>query len=102
MIVPEKAQRIFALLQTGDLQRAGLRDLCWRRFTQTERPFDPSSAQHQDVAGLKATALPILRRLKLLGRNSITFAGIECDAVRGGETPEINQHAPPRYAAPRP
>src|SRR5262249_40542831 len=102
MIVPEKAQRIFALLQTGDLRRAGLRNLCFPLFTQTAIPFDPSRAQHQDVAGLKAQALPIRRRLQFLGRNSVTLAGIEGNSVRGGETLKVNERSPPRHAPTRP
>src|SRR5262245_20160358 len=102
MIVPEKAQRVFALLQSGDLQRAGLRDLCSLLFAQTAIPFDPSGAQNQDVAGLKAQALPIRRRLHFLWRDSVTLAGVERDAVRGGKTLKINQHATSGNASPRP
>src|SRR5262249_17916883 len=102
MIVPEEAQRIFALLQPGELQRAGLRELRSLLFIQPLIPLDPSCAQNQYVAGLKAQPLPIRSRLQLLSGNSITLARVESDVVRGGEAPEIDQRAAPRNAAPRP
>src|SRR5262249_26338487 len=96
------AQRIFALLQPGDLRRPGLRKLCFLLFIQTAIPFDPPRAQQQDVARLKAYPLPIRRRLQLLVRNPVTLAGIERDALRGGEPLKINEHAAPCDAAPSP
>src|SRR5262249_29118328 len=65
-------------------------------------PLDPSSAHQQYVAGLESQSLPIRGRSQLLGRNSVTLAGVELDAVRGGEAPEVDQDASPRDAAPRP
>src|SRR5262249_4101870 len=68
----------------------------------TAIPFDPSNAHHQDVAGLKPQSLPIRRRLQLLGGNSVTLARVERDAVRGGESWEVNQYAASGDPAPRP
>src|SRR5262245_42242025 len=102
MTVPEKTQRLLTLLQPGGSQLAGLGELCSLIFTQRAVPFDPSRAQQQDVAGLKADALPIRRRLQLLRRNSVTLAQLKRNSMRGGETWEVNQDAPSRNAAPRP
>src|SRR5215475_8481034 len=102
MTVPEKTQRLLTLLQPGGSQLAGLGELCSLLFIQRAVPFDPSRAQQQDVAGLKADALPIRRRLQLPGADPVPRAQCELNAVRGGESWEVNQDASSRDAAPRP
>src|SRR5262245_1946952 len=102
MVVPEEAQRFFGLLETRDLQCAGYGERGFLFFIQPTIPLDPSRTQEQDVAGLKAQALPTGGCLELLGRNSIPLARREANPVCGGEALEVDQDAPSGDTAPRP